>query len=70
MRGIESLEFRVEVWDEADNRLEELIALCANSILARGAYEAALKLRPRAKPRPEASRANHCAGAGIGLTRP
>jgi len=38
----------VEIWNDADNRLEELVALCANSIVARGAYQAALKLRPGA----------------------
>jgi hypothetical protein len=48
MSAINALEFRVEVWDAADTRSEELVALCANFIVARGAYEAALKLKPGA----------------------
>ena len=43
-----SIGISVEIWNDADNRLEELVALCANSIVARGAYQAALKLRPGA----------------------
>ena len=62
MSGIESLEFRVEVWDAGDNRLEELVALCANSIVAKGAYEAALKQNPGAN-----LVARQRAGAGISL---
>jgi hypothetical protein len=62
MSGIESLEFRVEVWDAGDNRLEKLVALCANSIVAKGAYEAALKLNPRAN-----LVVRQRAGAGISL---
>lgn len=48
MSAIDGLEFRVELWDEAGNRVEELVALCANSIIAKSAYEAAVKLKPGA----------------------
>jgi len=48
MSVIDALEFRVEVWDAGSNRVEELVALCSNSIIAKGAYEAAAKLRPDA----------------------
>jgi len=48
MSATDALEFRVEIWNEGDNRLEELVALCSNSLVARGAYEAALKLKPDA----------------------
>ena len=30
------------------NRVEELVALCSNSIIAEGAYEAAIRLKPGA----------------------
>lgn len=43
-----ALEFRVEVWDATGNRLEELVALCSNSIVAKGAYDAARQLKPGA----------------------
>lgn len=42
----DSLAFRVEQWDEAGNRVEELIAAAGNVLVARAAYEAAVKLRP------------------------
>jgi hypothetical protein len=48
MSGIDSPEFRVEVWDAGDNRREELVALCSNSLIAKGAYDAALKITPGA----------------------
>jgi hypothetical protein len=46
MSAIDALEFRVEVWDPSGSRVEELVALCSNSLVAKGAYEAALRLRP------------------------
>ena len=46
MSAINALEFRVEVWDEAYGRVEELVALCNNAGVGKAAYEAALKLRP------------------------
>jgi hypothetical protein len=49
MSAIDALQFRVEIWDAGGGRVEELVALCSNSIIARGAYEAALKLKPGAK---------------------
>jgi hypothetical protein len=44
----DALEFRVEIWDAGGNRVEVLVALCSNSLIAKGAYGAALKLRPGA----------------------
>lgn len=48
MSAADALEFRVEVWDAAGGRVEELVALCSNSVIAKGAYEAARKLKPGA----------------------
>jgi hypothetical protein len=48
MSVIDALEFRVEVWDAADGRVEELVALCSSAGVGKAAYEAALKLRPAA----------------------
>jgi hypothetical protein len=48
MSAIDALEFRIEVWDSGNNRVEELVALCNNSLVAKGAYEAALKVKPGA----------------------
>ena len=38
--------FFVELWDENDQRVEELIALTADYGIGRAAYEEALKKRP------------------------
>jgi len=38
--------FSVELWDENDQRVEELIALTADYGIARAAYEEALRKRP------------------------
>jgi hypothetical protein len=48
MSTVDALEFRVEIWDAAGSRVEELVALCSNSLVAKGAYEAAVKLKPGA----------------------
>ena len=40
------LPFSVELWDENDQRVEELIALTADYGSARAAYEEALRKRP------------------------
>jgi hypothetical protein len=48
MSAIASLEYRVEVWDADDTRVEELVALCSNAIVAKAAYQAALQPRPGA----------------------
>ena len=40
------LPFRIELWDDADTRLEELIALTADFASACGAYDEAVKRRP------------------------
>lgn len=44
--GLSTLSLRVEQWDERDAVVEEVLALCSNAIVARGAFEAAVKLRP------------------------
>lgn len=36
------------MWDAEGSRVEELVALCSNSIIAKGAYDAAVKLKPGA----------------------
>ena len=46
--AIDILEFRIEIWDPGGNRIEELLALCSDPLVARGAYEATIKLRPGA----------------------
>lgn len=48
MAGLEALEFRVERWDEADQHVVEIVAACANSIVAQAAYKAALEMHPKA----------------------
>lgn len=48
MAGFEALEFRVERWDDADQHVVELVAACANSIVAQAAYKAALEMFPKA----------------------
>jgi hypothetical protein len=48
MTGIEGLEFRVEVWDDYDDLVVELVALANNVLVARAAYDAAVKMRPSA----------------------
>jgi hypothetical protein len=48
MNAIDSLEFRVEVLDEAGNRIEELVALCSSAEVGKAAYKAALKPKPGA----------------------
>jgi hypothetical protein len=44
MSPIESLEFRVELWDEQDSHVIEVVALANNAIVARGAYDAAIAM--------------------------
>jgi hypothetical protein len=38
--------YRLEMWDEQDNRVEELIALVADHAVARAAFSEAVKRRP------------------------
>jgi hypothetical protein len=38
--------YRLEMWDEQDNRVEELIALLADHAVARAAFLEAVKRRP------------------------
>jgi hypothetical protein len=45
-REDDQLPFRVELWDDADQYLEEIIALAADFASAWGAYEEAVKRRP------------------------
>ena len=40
------LAYSVELWDEADTRVEELIALTGDYNVARAAYQEAIKRRP------------------------
>jgi hypothetical protein len=42
----DDLPFRVELWDDKDNRIEEVIALASDYATAKGAYEAAVKRSP------------------------
>ena len=44
--GDDNLPFRVEVWDDKDECIEDLIALVADYSSALGAYEEALKRWP------------------------
>jgi hypothetical protein len=44
--GDDNLPFRVELWDDKDQRIEELIALVSDYSCALGAYEQAVKRRP------------------------
>jgi len=48
MAGLDALEFRVERWDEADQHVVEIVAACANSIVAQAAYRAAVEMAPKA----------------------
>jgi hypothetical protein len=43
----DDLPFRVELWDDGDRHVEEVIALTADFATACGAYEEAVKRRPR-----------------------
>jgi hypothetical protein len=38
--------YRVELWDDADRRIEEVIALASDYASACGAYDEAVKRRP------------------------
>ena len=38
--------YRLEMWDEQDNRVEELIVLVADHAVARAAFSEAVKRRP------------------------
>jgi hypothetical protein len=42
----DDLPYRVELWDEADSRVEELVALCGDYGVARAAFEEAMRRRP------------------------
>ena len=44
--GMFDLPYSVELWDEADTRVEELIALTGDYNVARAAYQEAIKRRP------------------------
>jgi hypothetical protein len=44
------LPFSVELWDENDQRVEELIAITADYGIARAAYEEAIRKRPDRHP--------------------
>jgi hypothetical protein len=42
----DDLPYRVELWDDADRRIEEVIALASDYASACGAYDEAVKRRP------------------------
>ena len=43
----QDLPYRVEMWDDRDNRVEELIALVGDHAVARAAFAEAVKRRPK-----------------------
>ena len=43
---MDDLPFRIEQWDDADNRIEELIALVADHRVVVAAFAEAVKRRP------------------------
>jgi len=45
--GEQDLPFRIELWDDADRHIEEVIALASDFASACGAYDEAVKRRPR-----------------------
>jgi hypothetical protein len=45
----ERFSFTVEQWDKDDVRIEEVMAQCRNSDIARAAYEVAVRLRPKSR---------------------
>ena len=45
--GDQDLPFRIELWDDADRHVEEVIALASDFASACGAYDEAVKRRPR-----------------------
>ena len=46
MRKDDDLPYRVELWDDADRRIEEVIALASDYASACGAYDEAVRRRP------------------------
>jgi hypothetical protein len=42
----DDLPFRIELWDDKDQQVEEVIALAADYFAAQSAYEEAAKRRP------------------------
>ena len=42
----QELPYRIEMWDDHDARVEELIALVADHLVARAAFAEAVKRRP------------------------
>jgi hypothetical protein len=42
----QELPYRVEVWDDRDTRVEELVALVGDHIVARAAFAETVKRRP------------------------
>ena len=42
----QELPYRIEMWDEQDNRVEELIALVADHAVGRATFAEAVKRRP------------------------
>ncbi len=48
MAEIEALEFRVERWDDGGQRMVGVVAACNNSLIAKAAYDAAVRMHPKA----------------------
>jgi hypothetical protein len=42
----QELPYRLEMWDDQDTRIEELIALVADHVVARAAFAEAVRRRP------------------------
>jgi hypothetical protein len=41
----DDLPITVEEWDDAESRIVEVLARCANTLIGRGAFEAAVAMR-------------------------
>ena len=46
MKSLDDLEFRVEVWDDRDLHVLEILAASGNLLVARAAFDEAVKHRP------------------------
>lgn len=47
--AIEDLGVAIEEWDDAESGIIEVMARCCNLPVGRGAFDAAVKLRPRSR---------------------
>ena len=44
--GPDDFNYRVDLWDDADRRIDQVIAFVSDLEVARAAYEAAVKAKP------------------------